>query len=76
MPRAMRFTPSVKRWRICAALAGYMISPMSLLDPENLYGIFDYLYSRVGDSCSIHGEITSPLDYYLDLFGYEQGLMG
>lgn len=46
------------------------------LDPENLYGIFDYLYSRVGDSCSIHGEITSPLDYYLDLFGYEQGLMG
>ena len=29
----------------------------------------------MGDSVSIHGEITSPFDYFLDLVGYENGLV-
>ena len=45
------------------------------LDKENLYGIFNYFAERVGDQFSIHGEITSPFDYFLDLLGYENALM-
>ncbi|MBU0473197.1 MAG: hypothetical protein KKF62_03425 [Bacteroidetes bacterium] len=33
------------------------------------------LISSVGSKYSIHGEITSPFDYFLDLFGYQDGLM-
>ena len=45
------------------------------LNRENMYAIFDDIYERVGDQCSIHGEITSPFDYFLDVFGYQDGLM-
>jgi hypothetical protein len=34
------------------------------------------LVRSVGTRYSVHGEVTSPLDYYLDLFGLEDGLMG
>ena len=45
------------------------------LDPESMFDIFDIIYERVGESVSIHGEITSPFDYFLDLVGYENGLV-
>ncbi len=45
------------------------------LDPFNLYGIFDYIYQKTGEKYSIHGEVTSPFDYFLDLLGYENGLV-
>ncbi len=45
------------------------------LDLDDKFGVFDTLYAKVGDSVSIHGEITSPFDYLLDLLGYENGLM-
>lgn len=45
------------------------------LDKENLFGIFDYLIEQVGTEYSIHGEITSPFDYFLDTLGYENGLI-
>lgn len=45
------------------------------LDQENMFEIFDIIYSKVGESISIHGEITSPFDYFLDLLGYENGLI-
>lgn len=45
------------------------------LSDERLYSIFDYIHSKVGDEVSVHGEITSPFDYFLDLLGYEGGLM-
>lgn len=45
------------------------------LDHNDLFGIFDIIYAKVGDSLSVHGEITSPFDYFLDLFGYENGLI-
>ena len=45
------------------------------LDPEAMFDIFDIIYERVGESVSIHGEITSPFDYFLDLVGYENGLV-
>jgi hypothetical protein len=45
------------------------------LDQEALFDIFDIVCAEVGDSLSIHGEITSPFDYFLDMFGYENGLV-
>ena len=45
------------------------------LNREKMYSIFDYLDERVGNQFSIHGEITSPFDYFLDLLGYENALM-
>jgi hypothetical protein len=45
------------------------------LNKASLFDIFDIIYAKVGDSLSIHGEITSPFDYFLDLLGYENGLI-
>jgi uroporphyrinogen-III decarboxylase len=45
------------------------------LDKDGLFDVFDLIYSQVGESVSIHGEITSPFDYFLDLLGYENGLI-
>jgi uroporphyrinogen-III decarboxylase len=45
------------------------------LDRNNLYNIFDYFHEHVGEQFSIHGEITSPFDYFLDFLGYQNALM-
>ncbi len=45
------------------------------LDKAHLYDIFDYLNEKTGGKYSIHGEITSPFDYFLDFMGYENALI-
>ena len=45
------------------------------LDKENMYAIFYDLYDKIGDQYSLHGEITSPFDYFLDKLTYQEGLM-
>ncbi len=45
------------------------------IDPEDPYRIFDLVWDRVGGRLSIHGEVASPLDYFLDAFGFEQSLI-
>jgi len=45
------------------------------LNRENMYSIFDYIHDRTDGQFSIHGEITSPFDYFLDLLGYQNALM-
>ena len=45
------------------------------LNREMMYDIFDYMQDQTGGRFSIHGEITSPFDYFLDLLGYENALM-
>ncbi|MCX8056343.1 MAG: hypothetical protein N3F03_01880 [Ignavibacteria bacterium] len=45
------------------------------IDLNNKFEIFDLVYEKVGDEYSIHGEITSPFDYLLDLLGYENALI-
>ncbi len=46
------------------------------IDPSHKFDVFEYLKARIEGQYSLHGEITSPFDYYLDLFGHEQALMG
>ncbi len=45
------------------------------LDPDHKYDIFRIIHERIGTDYSIHGEVTSPFDYFLDLFGFKQALI-
>lgn len=45
------------------------------IDLEHKYDIFDLICERAGDRYSIHGEITSPFDYFLNLFGTEWAMI-
>ena len=45
------------------------------IDKTNPYRVFEILDKKLKNEYSIHGEITSPLDYFLDLFGYENALI-
>jgi uroporphyrinogen-III decarboxylase len=46
------------------------------LDPAHLFDAVEMVIGRAGRDFSVHGEVTSPLDYVLDLFGFEQALLG
>jgi uroporphyrinogen-III decarboxylase len=46
------------------------------LDPEHLFDAISIVRGRAGGEFSIHAEVTSPLDYFLDLFGFEQAMIG
>ncbi len=46
------------------------------LDPGHLYDAVEEVVRRAGRDFSVHGEVTSPLDYILDLFGFEQAMLG
>jgi len=44
-------------------------------DLEHKYDIFDLIKKGAGDKYSIHGEVTSPFDYLLNLFGIERAMV-
>jgi hypothetical protein len=46
------------------------------IDPERPFDAVKKVIGRAGPDFSVHGEVTSPLDYVLDLFGFEQALLG
>ena len=46
------------------------------LDPGHLFDTVGLVLNRAGGDVSVHGEVTSPLDYFLDLFGFEQAMVG
>lgn len=45
------------------------------IHPDHKFEIFQRIRGRIGDEFSLHGEITSPFDYFLDTFGHQSGLM-
>ncbi len=46
------------------------------IDPDHRFDIIDHLVESAGAEFSIHGEVTSPFDYYLDLLGFQPGFIG
>ncbi|MBI3005880.1 MAG: hypothetical protein HYY49_10770 [Ignavibacteriales bacterium] len=46
------------------------------IDPSHAFDVFEIVRDKAGEDFSLHGEITSALDYYLDFLGHEEGLMG
>jgi len=45
------------------------------IDPDRPYDIFQGMIASAGKTYSIHGEVTSPLDYFLNLFGFGGGFL-
>jgi uroporphyrinogen-III decarboxylase len=45
------------------------------LDHEHRYDIFRLVAQKAGKEYSIHGEVTSPFDYFLNLVGFKQALV-
>jgi uroporphyrinogen-III decarboxylase len=45
------------------------------LDPDHKYDIFRLIARKAAAEYSIHGEVTSPFDYFLSLFGFERALI-
>ena len=43
--------------------------------PPYLFKTIDLVKGMVGDEVSVHGEVFSPLTYYMELFGYANALM-
>lgn len=46
------------------------------LDPDRLFDAVAAVLGRAGGEFSVHGEVTSPFDYFLDLFGFEEAMVG
>ncbi len=46
------------------------------IDSDHPFDIFRKVRENVGPEYSVHGEITSPFDYFLDLVGHQEGLLG
>ena len=45
------------------------------IDPKTRFDIFRRIRQKTGLEFSLHGEVTSPFDYFLDFLGHEQGLV-
>ncbi|KPL26473.1 MAG: hypothetical protein AMS23_01635 [Bacteroides sp. SM1_62] len=45
------------------------------INAEYKFDIFQIIHEKTGSEFSIHGEVTSPFDYFLNLFGFKQALM-
>ena len=45
------------------------------LDLKNKFEVFDLIHEKVGDTVSVHGEVTSPFDYLLDFLGHQNALL-
>jgi len=43
--------------------------------PEAWYGCIDRVLGAVGETHSVHGEVRSPFDHFLNIVGIEAGLM-
>jgi len=44
--------------------------------PDYFFRTIDFVKRAVGNTVSVHGEVFSPFTHYMELFGYEQALMG
>lgn len=44
--------------------------------PDYFLDTIDAVRARVGDTVSVHGEVFSPFTHYLELFGYQDAIIG
>src|SRR5207249_3770033 len=43
--------------------------------PDHVFATIDRVIARVGDTYSVHGEVRSPFDHFLNIIGMEEGLV-
>ena len=63
---------SFVRWQSHKATANWR-TPEEM--PAYWYDCIDRVKAAVGATCSIHGEVRSPFDHFLNIVGIEDGLM-
>ena len=52
-------------------------TPGLLLEPPDyFFNTLDHVLTAVGDRVSVHGEVFSPFTHFMELFGYENALLG
>ncbi len=44
--------------------------------PDYFFDTINAVRARVGDTVSVHGEVFSPFTHYLELFGYQNAIIG
>lgn len=57
-------------------LEGKVESGPLLQVPDYFHRTFDLVRAAVGDDVSVHEEVFSPFTHFMELFGYEEALMG
>ena len=43
---------------------------------DHVFGMLDLVIQKAGEDYSVHGEVRSPFDHFLNITGMEDGLMG
>jgi MtaA/CmuA family methyltransferase len=43
--------------------------------PDHVFSTLDRVLARAGDDYSVHGEVRSPFDHFLNIIGMEEGLV-
>lgn len=46
-----------------------------MVDADHEFDILHVVRRKIGEEISLHGEVTSPFDYYLDYLGHQEGLL-
>lgn len=72
---------SIDKFDLSAPAAGIEDIPVSQglrypLDKKHIFNIIDRIASSAGSEYSIHGEITSPFDYFIYALGFNQAITG
>lgn len=46
------------------------------IDLEHPHDVFEIILKKAGKEYSVHGEVTSPFDYFLHFFGFTEAMIG
>lgn len=57
--------------RVTGKAPGLLLEP-----PDTFFRTIDLVRAAVGDSLSVHGEVFSPFTHFMELFGYQEALLG
>lgn len=80
-PKKEKQKPSLENFDISSPAAGIEDIPVSQglrypLDKNHIFDIIHDISSSAGSEYSIHGEITSPFDYFIYALGFNQAVTG
>jgi MtaA/CmuA family methyltransferase len=80
VPKKKPFIPSISEFDTDSIPEELDFIPVSQglefrFDNDHKYDIFDTIYEKAGHNYSIHGEVTSPFDYFLNLFGLYKAMV-
>ncbi|GAI38344.1 unnamed protein product, partial [marine sediment metagenome] len=77
---AQKAPPSISEFDPCVLPEEIGFIPVSQdlefpIDSDHSYDIFNIICREAGNRFSIHGEVTSPFDYFINLFGLSESMI-